>query len=105
MKATQYVFAIHYRGVCAIVAAGLDPKLTKVSDIVTHDATTVPRSAGIATAARAMRDLGVRRLPIVDEDGRVTGIVTADDLTMLLAKELGDIGAGLEGSVDSTETR
>ena len=88
-----------------VVAEGRDPALTQVSEIVTYDATALPRSAGIDTAARMMRERGVRRLPIVTDDGRVIGIVTADDLTILLAQELGDLGAGLDKSVDATESR
>jgi CBS domain-containing protein len=88
-----------------VVAEGRDPHQTRASDIVTHDATTLPRGAGIDTAARVMRERGVRRLPIVTDDGRVVGIVTADDLTVLLAHELADLGEGLAENVDATETR
>jgi CBS domain-containing protein len=91
--------------VLRVVAEGRDPRTTLVSDVVTYDAATVDRDAGIETAARMMRDKGVRRLPIVTEDGKITGIVTADDLTILLAQELGDIGAGLGDAVDSQESR
>lgn len=88
-----------------VVADGKDPSTTKVEDIVTYDATTIPRDAGIETAARLMRDHGIRRLPIVAEDGSVTGVVTADDLVILIARELSDLGAGLSGNVDTNESR
>lgn len=88
-----------------VVAEGLDARTTLVSDIVTYDATTLPRTAGIETAVRTMRERGVRRLPIVTEDGKLTGIVTADDLTLLLTQELADLGLGLDNAVDSPETR
>jgi CBS domain-containing protein len=52
-----------------------------------------------------MRERGVRRLPIVTEDGKLTGIVTADDLTVLLTQELADLGLGIENRVDATESR
>lgn len=35
-----------------------------------------------------MRGKGVRRLPVVDEQGALVGIVTLDDLLALLAEEL-----------------
>lgn len=88
-----------------VVAEGLDPKLTPVSAVVTYDATTLPRTAGIDTAVRVMSERGVRRLPIVTEDGRITGIVTADDLTVLLTQELSDLGAGIRDNVDARESR
>lgn len=88
-----------------VVAEGLDPAKTHVSDIVTYGASTLPRDADLETAARTMRDLGVRRLPIVTAEGKVTGIVTADDITRLLTQQLADIGAGIEEAVDAGESR
>ena len=88
-----------------VIAEGLDPKQTLASDVVTYDATTIERTAGIDTAVRLMSERGVRRLPIVTEDGRVTGVVTADDLTVLLTHELADLGAGIRDNVDAGESR
>jgi CBS domain-containing protein len=88
-----------------VVAEGRDPEKTKVSDIVTYEATTVSREAGIETAVRLMRDHGVRRLPIVTEDGQVTGIVTADDLVVLLTDELANVGMAIKDNVDSGDSR
>jgi CBS domain-containing protein len=88
-----------------VVAEGRDPQKTLVSEIVTYDATTVSREAGIETAVRLMRDHGVRRLPIVTEDGQVTGIVTADDLVVLLTDELAHVGIAIRDNVDAGESR
>ena len=88
-----------------VVAEGRDAERTLVSEIVTYEATTVPRDAGVETAVRLMSERGVRRLPIVTDDGRVTGIVTADDLTVLLTGLLGDLGAGIRDNVDASESR
>ena len=88
-----------------VVAEGRDPRTTLVSEIVTYDATTVSREAGIETAVRLMRDRGVRRLPIVTEDGQVTGIVTADDLMILLSDELAQVGTAIRDNVDASESR
>jgi CBS domain-containing protein len=88
-----------------VVAEGRDPKQTLVSEIVTYDATTVLRDAGVETAVRIMRERGVRRLPIVTEDGQVTGIVTADDLVVLLTEDLADLGMAIRGNVDANESR
>lgn len=88
-----------------VVAEGRDADRTLVSEIVTYEATTVPRDAGVETAVRLMSERGVRRLPIVTDDGRVTGIVTADDLTVLLTGLLGALGAGIRDNVDASESR
>lgn len=88
-----------------VIAEGKHPETTLVSEVVTYDATTLTRSAGIDTAVRTMREKGVRRLPIVNEEGLLTGIVTADDLFVLLTSELADLGELLDNNVDSVESR
>lgn len=91
--------------VLRVVAAGLEPRSVQVAGIVTYDAATVLRTDGFETAVRIMREHGVRRLPIVDADGRVTGIVTADDLVALLGRELSALGEAIAGNVDGSESR
>jgi CBS domain-containing protein len=51
---------------------------------------TVRIDSAIDDAARHMREARVRRLPIVDHDGCLVGIVTLDDLTVLFAAEMGE---------------
>ncbi|MCC6553649.1 MAG: CBS domain-containing protein [Polyangiaceae bacterium] len=91
--------------VMRVMAEGRDPQRTLVADIVTYDPATLERTDSIETALRVMRERGVRRLPIVDYSGKVTGIVTADDLTVLLAQELADLGTGISENVDASESR
>src|SRR5262249_1058117 len=69
-------------------------------DVMTQTPTTIPRTADIETALVNMRKAGARRLPIVDESGRITGIVTSFDLVRLLASELSELGRSLEEGVD-----
>lgn len=91
--------------VLRVVAERLDPAEVLLSSVVTYEAATLSRSDGFETAVRTMRNHGVRRLPIVDEDGRITGIVTADDLIGLLGSELAALGEAIEGNVDGSESR
>jgi CBS domain-containing protein len=42
-----------------------------------------------------MRDHGVRRVVILDENGRVTGIVSFDDLLLLIGMEVGNLAASI----------
>lgn len=88
-----------------VVAEGLDPRTTKAGDVATLDPVLVRDIEGPETAARRMREYGVRRLPVVDERGTLRGIVTADDLVRVLGGELGDLSASFEGSADSTDSR
>ncbi|MGK4002890.1 CBS domain-containing protein [Sorangium sp. So ce1036] len=91
--------------VLRVLAEGRSPAETLVSEIVTYDPTTLQQTDSIETALRIMRERGIRRLPIVRHDGKVTGIVTADDLMVLLTAELSDLGAGIRENVEATETR
>jgi len=88
-----------------VVAEGRDPERTRVSEIVTYDPVVLGDDDQIATAAARIREHGVRRLPIVDAEGRVTGIVTADDLVVLLGRELADLCEGIEESADAGDSR
>jgi len=88
-----------------VVAAGLDPKGVVAETVATLAPIVVRDVEGVATAARRMRDYGIRRLPIVDAQGDLKGIVTADDLIRMLGKELGDLAEGFDFGADCTETR
>jgi len=50
------------------------------AELMTSPAVTVTADAEVATAARAMRDRRVKRLPVVDSDGRLAGIVSRVDV-------------------------
>lgn len=52
----------------------------KVQDIMTRDVITVGPETPVHDAARLMVDHGVSGLPVVDEHGRVVGVVSEGDL-------------------------
>ena len=62
-------------------------------------------SASAADAAEAMRDAGVRRLLIVDDQGRLGGIVTLDDLIASYADQLDDISRALKRGMEQEAER
>lgn len=75
----------------SIVALGLDPDVITVGDIMGPGFVTVRENQGVLETIRRMRLKGVRRAPIVGEEGVLVGIVTVDDLLALLADELSDL--------------
>lgn len=77
--------------VVEVVAAGVDPDALKVGDIMGPEVATVRESEGLFEALRYMRDKGVRRMPVVDRDGGLVGILTLDDLLSLLAEEMTEL--------------
>lgn len=64
------------------------PGLT-LGEIVTQDLVTAREDEGVFEAIELMRAKGVRRMPIVDAQGVLVGIVSLDDLLEILAEELG----------------
>jgi CBS domain-containing protein len=91
--------------VVRVLAHGIDPTTAPIGKFVTFDPITVSLHDGVETAIERMRRHGVRRLPIVDEEGAIAGIVTADDLLMLLGAEIGGIAQAIEERADSGESR
>lgn len=77
--------------VVEVVAAGVNPDALKVGDIMGPEVATVRESEGLFEALRYMRDKGVRRMPVVDRDGGLVGILTLDDLLSLLAEEMTEL--------------
>lgn len=59
--------------------------------LMTSPAITVPSGTPVAAAARLMDAEGVKRLPVVDADGRLAGIVSRTDLLKVHLRPDGDI--------------
>ena len=69
----------------ALLAAGVDNATVEV------DGPELPALDGSARPwCEAVAEAGVRRLPIVDENGTLEGIVALDDILVLLGTELGN---------------
>ena len=76
--------------VVAVVAKELDARKLKVGDVMSAGVFVVREQDGLAEVLRAMREHGVRRVPVVTPNGALAGILTLDDLLELVAEELGD---------------
>lgn len=74
--------------VVEIMATELDQTVITVGDIMVQELVTVKESTGIFETIQYMRGKAVRRLPVVDENGALVGILALDDLLELLSEEL-----------------
>jgi CBS domain-containing protein len=63
-----------------VVAEGKDPQNTKVGDVLSQDLVTIDPQQDLDEALRLMARHQVRRLPVVEEDGRLVGIVAQADV-------------------------
>ena len=75
-----------------VVAAGRDPACTRVGDVMTGEPLSVAPDASVEAALKAMRNGPCRRLPVVDEQGVLAGVVSLDDILSLLTQEFNEIG-------------
>lgn len=74
--------------VVEVMATELDPDTITVSDIMVPDFAMVKEETGVFETIQYMRNKSVRRLPVVDKEGRLIGIIALDDLLTLLSEEL-----------------
>lgn len=63
------------------IAAGMDPRSTRVADICSGEPVTVAPGDAVGTAIERMSQNAVRRIPVVD-GGRAVGIVSLGDLAI-----------------------
>src|ERR671933_1021281 len=73
-----------------VVAEGKDAQGTKVRDVASKDLVTVDPQQDLDEALRLMAQHQVRRLPVVEEDGRLVGIIAQADV----AREAGERETG-----------
>ena len=63
-----------------VVAEERDPRSTTVGEIASTDLVTVDPKLDLDEGLRLMARHQVRRLPVVEEDGRLVGIVSQADV-------------------------
>ena len=63
-----------------VVAEGLDPERVKVFEVASRDVVTLDPGQDLDEALRLMARHRVRRLPVVEEDGRLAGVVAQADV-------------------------
>lgn len=68
----------------------------KVGDIMSTDITTVRSDYPVSRAAQEMVDVEVKRLPVVDEEGTLVGIVSRADVVRAFARSDDGVSAEIE---------
>jgi CBS domain-containing protein len=77
--------------VVSVIALGLDPASLLVGDIMSDDLLTANEEDDVYETIERMRFRGIRRVPVVNGGGGLTGIVSVDDLLEFLAEEMGEL--------------
>ncbi|TFG76836.1 MAG: CBS domain-containing protein [Thermodesulfobacteriales bacterium] len=80
-----------------VVGKNLDPAKTPIDDVMTQNIVLIlSENLGLLEALEQVRKSAVRRFPVVDVDGNLTGIITLDDIIILLGKEMADVARIIE---------
>lgn len=77
--------------VVSVIALGLDPASLLVGDIMTSELMTANEEDDVYETIDRMRFKGIRRVPVVNSLGGLTGIICIDDLIEFLAEEMGEL--------------
>lgn len=77
--------------VLEILAEDVDPNAVSISDVMSYELVTVSADTKLIDTIKLMRDKGVRRIPVVNQQGVLEGLLSVDDLLELLAEQLTDI--------------
>jgi CBS domain-containing protein len=66
--------------VTRVVAQGRDPQSVRVREVASTNLVTIDPKQDLSEALRLMASNQVRRLPVVEEDGRLVGVVAQADV-------------------------
>jgi CBS domain-containing protein len=82
-----------------VIAAGREPGKTQLREVMSAEPVFLAGGRGFDQLLATMRQQGVRRIPVVDEAGRLEGVISLDDLLPLLADQLGDLADAIRGEL------
>jgi CBS domain-containing protein len=74
--------------VMEVIAEDINLNEVNVGDIMSYALLKVRECDSIIETAQRMRARGVRRVPVVSDEGELTGIIALDDILELLSEEL-----------------
>jgi CBS domain-containing protein len=85
------------------VAVGLDVGTITAGDVMARPLAIIHEDDDVLTALARMREHGVRRLPVVDREGRLAGILTIDNLLEAFSEQL-EAAVGVVKAEQTRET-
>lgn len=82
-KSYRLVGMVTDRDLCiAIVAHGKDPKMVTLDECMSHVIVSCTPDQDVEEAMALMENNHIRRLPVVDEERRIQGIVSTTDIAL-----------------------
>jgi CBS domain-containing protein len=78
--------------VVRVIAERRAPSDVSLASVMSTEPAFLAKRRTLDEVIATMRQLGVRRLPVVDDAGNLDGVLSLDDVLMLLARQLGELG-------------
>lgn len=82
--------------VTRVLAERRDSAATRIDQVMTREPTTVTEHGAPRLALELMKDGGFRRLPVVDAERRLVGVLSLDDVVRTVAAEMGRVVSVLD---------
>jgi len=76
------------RDIVGALAEGLDPATSTAGDIITEKLALAGEDDDVLDTIERMRLEDARRMPVVNAQGQLTGVVSLDELLLVVAQEL-----------------
>lgn len=84
------------RDIAMTLALGAGTPDSTVEEAMSRDVETITEAMSMFDVSRFFRTVDFKRLPVVNDNGTLVGIVSIDDVMALLAREMFDTCSSLE---------
>ena len=74
-----------------VVASNRDPLTIRARDVMSRDLVVAREGTPLSEVTEQMRARGIRRVPVVDERGRLVNILTLDEVLVVLGEEIANL--------------
>lgn len=82
--------------VISVIAEGKNPDDVIIEDVMAKDLVYVEEDTDLMDILSTLSEYSIRRMPVT-KDGVLTGIISVDDLIVVIATELVDLATALSG--------
>ena len=81
--------------VVKVIAREVDARTLCVGDVMTRNPVVATATDPLPDVLRAMRRIGVRRMPVVGHRGQLIGVLSLDEVIDALSTELSDVAGSI----------
>ncbi len=82
-----------------VMARGRNPREVRLREVMSGTPIYLSEQRGLDEFISTMREMAVRRMMVVDDEGQLVGVLALDDLLLLLSRQLGALADVVQRSV------